>query len=271
MNDELYAFALRNTLTEIRSACPDVSHTFIFRDDGKFIIQDEETDEETATRAANTLEELHKGAEAIGGLESATFYGDNNRVSVLRINDLYLATIGSKEADEEYSSTLARILVPTVLRLTEKISNSSQEENFRIEKPDISEAIIPDAGEDSSIQEEEFTVVEAEPIDEPEPQPLLPDPPVTQFMVENLGGLLVGSDTVRIDNNVIQQWTDLYGDRIITEVDLETLNGKTTRCKFKPIKDSKQEGKGVIQLPQKIQQTLLTSKGELVMVKPAIE
>ena len=89
-------------------------------------------------------------------------------------------------------------------------------------------------------------------------------------MVENLGGLLVASDTVRIDSEVIQQWKDLYGDRAISEVDVETLSGQTTRCKFKPIKNSKQEGKGIIQLPQKIQRTLQASEGELVMVKPAI-
>jgi hypothetical protein len=63
----------------------------------------------------------------------------------------------------------------------------------------------------------------------------------------------------------------LYGDKKIEEVDVETLNGKTTRCKFKPIKDSKHEGKGVIQMPEKIQLTLQTTKGGLVMVKPVVE
>jgi hypothetical protein len=82
--------------------------------------------------------------------------------------------------------------------------------------------------------------------------------------------LLAASDTVRIDSAVIQQWKDLYDKRKIEEVDVETLNGHMLRCKFKPIKDSKHEGKGIIQLPQKIQQELQTSKGELVMVKPAI-
>lgn len=270
MNDELYAFALRNTLTEIRSACPDVSHTFIFRDDGKLVVQDDETDERTATRAAYTFKELHKRADTIGGLESATFYGDNNRVNVIRINDLYLAMIASKETDEKQSVMFARIAVPSVLRITEKISNFSQEENS-IEKSDLSETTNTNVKEDTSIQEEEFTVVEAEPLDEPEHEPFLPDPPVTQFMVENLGGLLVAQDTVRIDKAVIQQWTDLYEDKEITEVDLETLNGQTTRCKFKPVKNSKQEGKGIIQLPQKVQETIQTSKGELVMVKPVIQ
>jgi hypothetical protein len=65
-------------------------------------------------------------------------------------------------------------------------------------------------------------------------------------------------------------WNDLYGDRKIQEVDLESLDGKAARCKFKPIKDSKYQGKGVIQMPDKIQLTLDASKGKLVMVKPVV-
>ena len=274
MNNELYAFALRNTLTEIKNACPDVSHTFIFRDDGKLIAQDEDTDEETAIRAAEAFNTISKGADTIGGLESVTFYGTSDRVNIFCLNDFYLAMVTSKEDDEKQSSVaLARILVPTVLRLTEKIANASQEESLRTEKPEFSDQTLLDTEEpDVDLQSEEAVPVEAEPLEEEnEPDPLLPDPPVTQFMVENLGGLLVASDTVRIDSEVIQQWKDLYGDRAISEVDVETLSGQTTRCKFKPIKNSKQEGKGIIQMPQKIQRTLQTSNGELVMVKPAID
>ena len=43
------------------------------------------------------------------------------------------------------------------------------------------------------------------------------------------------------------------------------------RCKFKPLKDQKLEGKGIIQMPEKAQLTLQTKKGALVMVKPVIE
>ncbi|UCF45465.1 MAG: hypothetical protein JSW44_02200, partial [Candidatus Bathyarchaeota archaeon] len=101
--------------------------------------------------------------------------------------------------------------------------------------------------------------------------PLLPEPPVTQLMVENIGGFLVRSDTVRIDNIVITKWNELFGDKKIEEVDVETLDGITTRCKFKPIKDKKHKGKGVIRMPEDIQRTLETAKGELVMVKPVVE
>jgi hypothetical protein len=134
------------------------------------------------------------------------------------------------------------------------------EEEATIEDPMIEEQA-------ESIEEEQAGETE----DLEENGPVLPEPPVTQVIVESIGGLLVKSDTVRVDNSVIARWNDLYGDKKIQEVDLEALDGKTTRCKFKPIKDSKYEGKGVIQMPEKIQAALETTKGELVMVKPVVE
>lgn len=104
-----------------------------------------------------------------------------------------------------------------------------------------------------------------------EPEPLLPEPPVNQLIVENLGGLLVPSDTVRIDSAILSQWESLYQDIKIEEVEIETFGGKTVRCKVKPIKDSKYEGKGIIQIPEKLQITLEIKKGELVKAKPIIE
>jgi len=244
MSNEVYAFALKNTLNEIKNACPDVSNTFIFKEDGKILAKDENTNEKTITKTVDAFGAITERADAIGGLKSITFHGANGRVNIACINDFYLTTIASKEADEKYVNTLTRVLVPTVLKLVEKIHPASIDNNT-------------------------FTTEQPEP--EVNPEPLLPEPPVNQFIVENLGGLLVPSDTVRIDSAVIVQWKDLYADKKIEEVDVETLNGKTTRCKFKPIKGSKYEGKGIIQMPEKIQLTLQTTKGELVMVKPVVE
>ena len=244
MSNEVYAFALKNTLNEIKNACPDISNTFVFKEDGKIIAKDENTDEETINRTIDAFDAITERANIIGGLESVTFHGAKGQVNITCINDFYLTTIASKEADEKYVNTLTRVLVPTVLKLVEKIHPAS-------------------------IDNDTFTTEQIEP--EVNPEPLLPEPPVNQFIVENLGGLFVPSDTLRIDSAVIVQWKNLYADKKIEEVDVETLNGKTTRCKFKPIKGSKYEGKGIIQMPEKIQLTLQTTKGELVMVKPVVE
>lgn len=102
-------------------------------------------------------------------------------------------------------------------------------------------------------------------------EPNLPEPPVNQFLAEKIGGLLVPADIVRIDGEVIAKWSDLYMGKQITMVHVEALDGKKTTCKFKAIKEAKSNAKGIIQIPEKILQTLQTEKGKLVMVKPVIE
>jgi hypothetical protein len=101
-------------------------------------------------------------------------------------------------------------------------------------------------------------------------EPILPEPPVNQFMVEKIGGLLVPCDIVRVDSEVIAKWHDIYGDKEITQVHIETLEGKAIMCGFKPIKEASNNGKGIIQFPEKVLQALQTSKGKLVIVKPVI-
>jgi hypothetical protein len=197
------------------------------------------------------------------------------------MNDFYLTTVLSKKADEKYVNTLTRVLIPTVIKLVEKIHPASTDDETLTVEPEPAEeeaaeeeAESAEADENEPAEEEETATTEPteeEEAPEVSDEPLLPEPPVTQLIIENLGGLLVPSDTVRIDKAVITDWNDLYGDKKIEEVDLETLDGKTTRCKFKPIKDSKRQEKGIIQMPEKIQLTLEVAKGELVMVKPVVE
>jgi predicted regulator of Ras-like GTPase activity (Roadblock/LC7/MglB family) len=285
MNNQVYAFALENTLNEIEKVCPEVSNTFIFKEDGKIIARDKNTDEETINRTVGAFNALTERANTMGGLESVTIHDANGQVNITFIEDFYLATVTSKEADEKYVNALTRVLVPTVLKLIEKIHPASVDSaTLATLEPepawgsDVDKIIggTEDLEKELPVEETDMTEPEPEPIEEESdsevnPEPLLPEPPVNQFIVENLGGLVIPSDTVRIGTAVIEQWKNLYSDKKIEEVDVETLNGKTTRCKFKPIKDSKYEGKGIIQMPQKIQHTLKTTKGELVMVKPVVK
>jgi hypothetical protein len=63
----------------------------------------------------------------------------------------------------------------------------------------------------------------------------------------------------------------MYDDREVEEVEIATFGGKSVRCKVKPIKDAKSEGKGLVQIHEKMQSALEVRKGELVRVKPVIE
>jgi hypothetical protein len=73
-----------------------------------------------------------------------------------------------------------------------------------------------------------------------------------------------------VDSEVIAKWTELYDEKELL-ISIQTLEGKQTTCKFKPLKDSKSNAKGIIQIPDKILQVLQVTKGQLVMVRPEID
>jgi hypothetical protein len=285
MEKELYAFALKNTLQEIQNACPQVTSNFIFKD-GKILAKNKNTEQEATTKTIEAFDAIAERADPIGDLENITIQSTEGKVNIAAIEDFYLTTVSSKEADEKYVNTLTRILIPIVINLLEKIQPASLDHEIVTTEPE------PEPKEDADVEgapeenleketeemdhldeEEEPAIPEPEPAEEPEidDEPLLPEPPVTQLIVENLGGLLVPSDTIRVDQEVISRWNELYGDDKIKEVEVEALNGKTVRCKFKNIKKSKDTGKGIVKMPEKIQLTLETQQGELVTIKPIIE
>ena len=302
MSNEVYAFALKSTMDEIQKACPDVTRNFVFKD-GKIVAQSKNTTEEDATQTITAFDAITERADALGDVETITIQSAEGKVNIANMNDFYVTTVSSKEADEKYVNTLTRILIPIVIKLADKIQPASLAENETItldqpepepEDDEADEAAeeteeIEDAEDTESYEtsqpdyeeeEEETAPIEPETYEEPaqaEPEPeyddepLLPEPPATQLIVENLKGFRVPSDTVRFDEEVIQHWSELYGDIKINEVEVEALNGKTTRCKFKNIKKSKDTGKGIVKMPEKIQLTLETQQGELVTIKPIIE
>jgi hypothetical protein len=286
MNNEVYAFALKNTLKEIQNICPDVSNTFVFQD-GKPIAQDENTPQKNVNQTIDAFTAISEKANIIGGIDAVTIQGANGQANIACMKNFYITTISSKEANEKYVNTLTRILIPTVIRLVEKIRPALTGDETRTTV--APEPIEPEAEEDEAeditdqtedeeeneLPTEEETAITEDEEEQPEPEvdiePLLPEPPVTQLIVENLGGFLVPSDTVRVDQETISRWKELYGDKKIEEVEVEALSGKTTRCKFKQIKKSKDTGKGIIKMPEKIQLILETSQGALVTLKPVIE
>jgi len=292
MSNEVYASALKSTLQEIQNACPDVTSNFIFKD-GKLLAKDNNTEEETTTQTIEAFNDITERADILGGLEAVTIQSAEGKVNIATMNDFYLTTVSSNEADEKYVNTLTRVLIPLVIRIVEQIpSASTDKETGTTDQPDFKPEEVETydanyATEEAVEEKVEETIDEAEyteknqsyeleeetAMTEPEvaDEPLLADAPVTQLIVESLGGLLVPSDTVRVDEQILEQWNDLYGNNKIKEVEIETLNGKTTRCKFKKIKKSKDLGKGVIKMPEKIQLTLETQEGELVTVKPVVE
>lgn len=270
MENDVYSFALRNTLDEITNACPDIQSIFLFKEDGDIISGEERAQEEAAVHTVDALDEVLEKAKALGGVESISLEGTKGTINVSRVNDFYLVTVVPEKADLKYINIFTNVLLPTVLKLLDKIAptlNRNSPSETESEEPRVRPVIKPneESAEEAAEKHEEHMTAEAG------PEKILPEPQANQFIVENVGGLFASSDTVRIDCDTLSQWTELYEDKKIEEATVETFTGKSARCKLKPLKNAKLEGKGIIQIPEKIQQTLDVKKGELVRVKPVIE
>ena len=291
MSNEVYALALKSTLQEIQNACPDVTNTFIFKD-GEILAKTKNTDKATAIQTIIDFNAMTERADILGGLEAVTVQGTEGKVNIAAMNDFNLTIVSSKQADEKYVNTLTRVLIPIVIKLVEEIQSALPETNTNDEatptlepepveeevteevvdefEPEEVEAFQPEAVDEEAAMRKLYE--EPEPIElEVDNEPLLPEPPITQLIVENLKGFRVPSDTIRIGQEVIDQWNELYSEKKIDEVEVEALNGKSTRCKYKEIKKSKDSGKGIVKMPEKIQLTLEIASGELVTVKPIVE
>ena len=269
VDDEVYSFALKSALNEIQNVCPDIRNSFMFKEDGEIIARDENTPEKAVVHIIDSFNGILEKADAIGGVESIFLEGSKGRVNISSMNDLYLVTVTSRKADMNYVNTVTRVLIPTILRLLEKINPAPLKSKIPPMEIDTETSVTEELEDEEEIPvEETLTEKSEEPL---ETKTSFSDPPVNQLIVENLGGLLVPSDTVRIDKKLLSQWEESYDGAKIEQVEVETFDGKRTRCKVKPIKDSKHEGKGIIRIPEKIQLNLDIKKGELVRLKPAVD
>lgn len=288
MDTEIYSFALRNTLNEIQNICPDIKNSFIYRENGEIIAANEGTNEQTIVQVIDLFDNILDKAETIGDVEFAAFNFSKGRINVSHINDLYFVTVASNSLDQNYIKTISNVLVPTILKLIEKITTSPIG-NIQTNNERVAEQVVDEIEPEPEPEPEEV----AETVEDPE-EPLesveqfptkkhketvkieedesdiSPETTANQFIVENIGGLLVPSDTVRVDNETLLQWEKTYDDSPIQQVEIQTFGGRTTQCKVKPLKDSKYAGKGIVQMPEKIQSTLEIKKGELVRVKPIV-
>lgn len=262
MNNEAYAFALKNALTEIRNICPDVQASFLFDKEATIVAGDAETPEATLEKVAGSLEGILEKADTIGGLNSLVLEGSKGNIHISCVNDMYLTMVTSKKADMKYLETAARVLIPTVIKLLDSLGPTPLRQ-----LPPSHALLEPTVKEEEKELQEEIEEESKEVEEELAPEPELPS---NQLIVESFGGLLVRSDTVQISEDIMSQWEQHLDGKKIGLVEIESFNGKTSQCKVKTVDDSKLENKAVIRIPEKLCETLDIKKGELVRVKPII-
>ena len=263
---EAYENPVQTIINEIRILSPEITDVLIFKNNGQTIANTQIGAENQTKKFVANFVNISLQAQAIGGIENFTIQAAENQLSIIAVDDCFLATVTSKTANQEILRSLTQVVVPTVVRLVNQIS--AQTENEKQKAQELEEKPYEEIALSASI-ESKSTI---EPILESQPpfKPILPKTPTNQFMIEKISGMLVAADTVRIDGEVIAGWSELYEGKQFNTVIIEALDGKKTTCKFKAIKDSKNNAKGIIQVPEKILQTLQTEKGKLVMVKPVM-
>jgi hypothetical protein len=255
---------IQTVIDEFKNISPEIVNCFVFDEACEILAINEDTVGEQSKNLILTFKGLADHADVIGGIQALTIHGAENQLNITEINNRFLTTIFTRSANENVVKSLTQVIVPTVLSL---VCPNGAEQESKI----LAEHLMPEP--ELLKDESPPTVISKDKDLMPEvsnfiSEPSLPTTFASQFMVEKIGGLFVASDTVRIDSDVIIKWNTTYDNRQIVAVQIENLEGKTIVCKFKPIKEA--NAKGLIQVPEKILQTLQIGKGKLVMVKPVI-
>jgi predicted regulator of Ras-like GTPase activity (Roadblock/LC7/MglB family) len=269
--NEAYALALKDALDGIVHSSPGIRNALIFDESGDIVAVNNETSEDKAVRTVDALDKLLENADLFGNLENVVFEGAEGLLNVSHFDDLFLVTVASARTDLDRTNVFANLLIPTVLKVLRRVNLAPAKENP--EEPEIEREELLTHEENEKPEPIENGMAENPEKSAPRTssEDIQPEPLANQFIVENLGGLFASSDTARIDNATLLNWNDMYDDRKIEEIEIVTFGGKSVRCKVKPIKDAKCEGKGLVQIHEKVQSTLEIKKGELVRVKPVIE
>jgi len=298
MNEEIYAVALKNALIEIKNVCPDINKAFIVMDNGTIVTADEQPVDPGVEKAANSLQSLAEKAISVGSLENLLIDSDKGKVYVSQVNGMYSVMELSKRADLTFLRSVTGIILPTILKVLNGLGSETtlptplkatpivprtpfrpapfepQEEEAleeKVEEPEKAGVIeAPKPFEVPKAEAEAEAEAESEIESEVESTQLRTDLPSQQLIVDKFGGWMVRPDTVQLDFETLERWRSLLDVDEIHEVDIETFNGKTIRCKAKVITDQKLEGRGLIRIPEKACDTLELKRGELVRVKPVI-
>ena len=164
MDSEFFAFALKNTLDEMQKACPDIQNAFVLDQNHTVIAQDGNTTEEIMTRAVEILNEMFEKADAIGGMDDLTIDGTNGQMNISRMEEVYLVTVTSRKTDADYVNTVVHIIVPTVLKLLEKLNS----DDFKPEMPEPEQKVENEPENFATERPMEFPRQSAEPLQEEE-------------------------------------------------------------------------------------------------------
>ena len=262
MDIETSTLAFRTAISEIKNTCPGISNIFILNEDKQVITQDQNTSRELIDCTAESLAAIMKTAAIAGGIESLTCSGATQKINCTHYENNYFVTMASDETDEKTLSTIARVMVPSMLKLAQEVMTSRKDS-------------IPATPKTKAPAARAQTLAATPSSSLSRTKPVTVEVPAAEFVVDNLSGLNIitgDPETINVDRVLIGQWKELYGDKHIENATVEDIStGKRIRCKFQPIKNEKLEGQNVVLIPNRIRSKLEIKKGAMVRIRPVIE
>jgi predicted regulator of Ras-like GTPase activity (Roadblock/LC7/MglB family) len=293
MNEQVYNVAFKSALTEIKHICPDINESFILMDNGNMVALEEQNIGPNIIRALRSLQNLTENVESTGGLDDLLIDGEDGKVYVSRVSEMFFITALTKKADITHLRAITKIVLPTLVKVLESVSLETAPPPVPLDQPPLFQTtrlestptIVPEPiVEEENVEETEvlekieevptkdvqeiFEATEEE--TEPEDFQQASDLPSQQLIIDMFSGFLVRLDTVQIDSDILNRWSSKLDLKKISEVDVVTFDGKIARCKVKVIRDKKLEARGIIRIPEKLCDKLELKKGELVKVKPVL-
>ena len=238
MNRDSYANALKTTLTETQKAYPDLTHSFIFKQNEKIISGEQETDENIMNTVLDAFSNLKEKAETIGEIKELQITGKKGNLTLSKINDMYLVLSTTKSMDKAQIYAITHVIIPTILKTMETI------EPPHLPETSIQKKLVVDtltgffAGDAVQIDTE-----------------ILNEWTQNNDPRARVKAALTGEQNTQ---------------ESIDRVKIETFGGNSTLCKVKEIYDQNLKGKNTIRIPEKLCKTLEINKGDLVKVKPLL-
>jgi predicted regulator of Ras-like GTPase activity (Roadblock/LC7/MglB family) len=121
MDRDPYTSALYNALNEIKKAYPDITHSFIFSENGATITRDQETKDEDMKVIMDSFDILRDKSKIIGNLQGFQINGKNSKLILSNIKDKYLVLETTRKLDETQIYAITHMIIPTILKTLETL------------------------------------------------------------------------------------------------------------------------------------------------------
>jgi predicted regulator of Ras-like GTPase activity (Roadblock/LC7/MglB family) len=247
MNRDPYVSAINNALTEIKKAYPAITNSFIFTNKGSILSHDTEMDETKLKTILESFEPLKEKTKSIGDFKNLIINGKNGKITLTSIDNMYLGLTTTEQAEESQIHFITNAIIPPLIKTLNTFTS-----------PNISE----NSPSDSSPKTPEKV-----PTKIPEKIPDHLQTPFTKTLIVDPFGGFFNSNSVQIDEELIENWKKSNNfDDDIDKIKIETLDGNSSVCKLKKIKNKKSREKNRVRIPEKICKKLQLQKGDEVNI-----